>query len=101
MALNATARGVPGGTPRAGEVQRQTPAVEAIQKGRSVRYITLLVPASGHPRPVLKSFRAFTGGYQITLKLGGNGGTVEVGVIGHEGSTVVVVMNSLRLLLRR
>ena len=56
----------------------KTPAVEAIQKGRSVRYITLLVPASGHPRPKLKSFRAFTGGYQITLTLGGKTETLTV-----------------------
>jgi hypothetical protein len=56
----------------------KTPAVEVIQKGRSVRYITLLVPASGHPRPKLKSFRAFTGGYQITLTLGGKTETLTV-----------------------
>ena len=49
----------------------KTPTIEAIQQGRSVRYITLLAPAKYQPKPDLKSFKATSGGYDITLRING------------------------------
>lgn len=63
----------------------KTPAAEVIQTGRSVRYITLLVPGSGQPRPNLRSFKTIPGGYMIRLT--NNGKTEQLSV---SGSTVKV-----------
>jgi hypothetical protein len=64
----------------------KTPAAEVIQTGRSVRYITLVVPARGQPKPSIKSFKASSGGFDITMT---NNGRTERLVVG--GSKVWVL----------
>jgi hypothetical protein len=62
---------------RTGQLAK-TPTIEAIQTGRSVRYLTLLVPAKFQPKPVVKSLRTFPTGYKITLTIGSKTETLTV-----------------------
>jgi hypothetical protein len=46
------------------------PVVEAVQRGRSVRYLTLIVPAEGAPDVRVRSLRVTSGGYAVTITIG-------------------------------
>jgi hypothetical protein len=46
------------------------PVVEAIRKGSSVRYLTLIVPAGGTPHVRISGLRLTADGYRVTITIG-------------------------------
>jgi hypothetical protein len=46
------------------------PVVEAAQRGRSVRYLTLVVPAAGRPVAVVSGLRLTSTGYTVEIRIG-------------------------------
>jgi hypothetical protein len=47
------------------------PVVEAVQHGRTVRYLTLIVPAEGAPGADVSDLRLTPTGYSVTITIGG------------------------------
>jgi hypothetical protein len=61
------------------------PVVQAIRSGTSVRYLTLIAPSEGAPDAQVSSLRLTSGGYSVTITVGGrservvtNGSTVSI-----------------------
>ena len=54
------------------------PVEEAVLRGRSVRYITLIAPSAGKPVAKLSAFRATSLGYTVTVAIGGHSERVTV-----------------------
>ena len=49
---------------------RKAPVAEVIQRGRDVRYVTLIVPAVGRPQAEIVSFRLTDRGYDLRVRIG-------------------------------
>jgi hypothetical protein len=62
------------------------PAVEFAKRGRSVRYLTLIVPGAGSPRVTVSGVALLADGYRMTITVGGRSERVRV-----SGTTVSVV----------
>lgn len=54
------------------------PVVEATQRGTSVRYLTLIVPAEGRPAAHVSGLRLTRAGYSVTVTIGGHSELVTV-----------------------
>lgn len=54
------------------------PVIEAVQRGRSVRYLTLIVPAEGRPAVTVSGLRLTSAGYSVTITIGGRSERVTV-----------------------
>lgn len=54
------------------------PVEEATQRGRSVRYLTLIVPAAGRPEATVSGLRLTSSGYSVTITIGGRSERVTV-----------------------
>jgi hypothetical protein len=54
------------------------PVVEAVQRGRSVRYLTLIVPADGAPDARVSGLRLTSTGYTVTVTIGARSERVTV-----------------------
>jgi hypothetical protein len=55
------------------------PVLQAIRWGRSVRYLTLLVPAEGAPSATVSNLRLTGTGYAVTITIGGRSERVVAG----------------------
>jgi Heparinase II/III-like protein/Heparinase II/III N-terminus len=62
------------------------PVEEAILRGRSVRYLTLIVPAEGRPGATVSDLELTSSGYAVTIRIGTRSERVTV-----SGSTVKLV----------
>ena len=62
------------------------PAVEFAKRGRSVRYLTLIVPGAGSPRVTVSGVTLLADGYRMTITVGGRSERVSV-----SGTSVSVV----------
>jgi hypothetical protein len=58
------------------------PVVEVVKSGRSVRYLTLIVPAAGLPRATISGLRTTAGGYTVVVTIGGKSERVTVSATG-------------------
>jgi hypothetical protein len=54
------------------------PAVEFAKRGRSVRYLTLIVPGAGSPRVTVSGVALLADGYRMTITIGGRSERVSV-----------------------
>jgi hypothetical protein len=61
------------------------PVVQAIRTGTSVRYLTLIAPSEGAPNAQVSSLRLTSGGYSVTITVGGRSERVIA-----SGSTVSI-----------
>jgi hypothetical protein len=61
------------------------PVVEAVQRGKNVRYLTLIVPAAGRPGAVVSGLHLYDDGYAVTITIGGSSERVIA-----RGSTVSI-----------
>jgi hypothetical protein len=55
------------------------PVVQAIRSGTSVRYLTLIAPTEGAPVVLVRNLRLTSGGYSLTITVGGRSERVVVG----------------------
>jgi hypothetical protein len=51
-------------------VKVAAPVEEAVKRGSNVRYVTLIVPAAGHPNPKVSGFHLTSTGYTVTIAIG-------------------------------
>jgi hypothetical protein len=49
---------------------KKAPVAEVIQRGRDVRYVTLIVPAKGRPRAEVLAFSPTDRGYVLRVRIG-------------------------------
>ena len=54
------------------------PVVEVVKTGRSVRYLTLIVPAAGQPAATISGLRTTATGYSVVVTIGGKSERVTV-----------------------
>lgn len=62
------------------------PVVEVVKSGRSVRYLTLIVPAAGQPAATISGLRTTATGYSVVVTIGGKSERVTV-----NGTTASIV----------
>jgi hypothetical protein len=64
------------------------PVVEAMQTGRRVRYLTLLLPAAGQPSARVSGLRLTPTGYTVVISIGAHAERVTIGGTGASITTI-------------
>jgi hypothetical protein len=59
-------------------VRLKAPVVEVIQRGKTIRYLTLIVPAAGKPASGVSQLKLTKTGYSVVVKIGSKSERVVV-----------------------